>query len=316
MNMTLPDPARKPIVILGIFAADLSFLAPRLPAVGETLIGSGFQLGAGGKGSNQAVAAARAGAEVRLISRIGRDAFGEVALATWRDAGVDIRHVAQVDDQPTGTAFIYVSSLTGDNAVIVVPGAAGGLSAADVAAADPSLREAGLFMTQLEQPLQAVEAGLRAARRHGVTTVLNPAPAPAGGLSDGLLTLCDHLTPNETEAQALTGIEIQEVADAARAAAVLRQRGAGSVVITLGARGAFVLDGEQAVHVPAQAAGTVVDTTGAGDAFNGAYAVALTEGATPVQAVRFAVAASGIAVTRPGTAAAMASRFEIDARMR
>lgn len=312
MNMALSDPARKPIVVLGIFAADLSFLAPRLPAVGETLIGRGFQLGAGGKGSNQAVAAARAGAEVRLISRIGQDAFGDVALGTWRDAGVDIRHVARVADMPTGTAFIYVSSLTGDNAVIVVPGAAGALSGGDVAAAEDSLRDAALFMTQLEQPLEAVVAGLRAARRHGVTTVLNPAPAPAGGLPDDVLALCDHVTPNETEAQALTGIEIRHVGDAARAAVVLRDRGAGSVVITLGAQGAYLLEGERAVHVPAQAAGAVIDTTGAGDAFNGAYAVALTEGSSSLEAVRFAVAAAGIAVTRAGTAAAMATRAEID----
>lgn len=304
-----------PVVVLGIFAADLSFLAPRLPEVGETLIGDGFQLGAGGKGSNQAVAAARAGAQVRLISRIGADAFGDLALRAWGEAGVDTRHVAQVSDMPTGTAFIYVNSHTGDNAVIVVPGAAGALSADDVASADSSLREAALFMTQLEQPLQAVEAGLRAARRHGVPTLLNPAPAPAGGLSDGLLALCDHLTPNETEAQALTGIEIRDVADAARAAEVLRQRGARCVVITLGARGAWLSDERHAVHVPARALGAVVDTTGAGDAFNGAYAVALTEGADTFEAVRFAVTAAGIAVTRAGTAAAMATRKEIDEAM-
>ena len=307
--------ASAPIVILGIFAADLSFLAPRLPAVGETLIGDGFQLGAGGKGSNQAVAAARAGAQVRLISRIGADAFGAVALKTWAQAGVDTRHVAQVTDMPTGTAFIYVNSLTGDNAVLVVPGAAGALSADDVARADESLREAALFVTQLEKPLAAVEAGLQAARRHGVPTLLNPAPAPHGGMPDGLLALCDHLTPNETEAQALSGIEIRDVADAARAAEVLRQRGAGCVVITLGARGAWLSDERHAVHVPARDVGAVVDTTGAGDAFNGAYAVALTEGTDTLEAVRFAVAAAGIAVTRAGTAAAMATRAEIDAAL-
>jgi ribokinase len=316
MHPTHPAPAaRSGIVVLGIFAADLSFRAPRLPAIGETLIGEAFALGAGGKGSNQAVAAARAGGAVRFVTRIGADAFGDVALRTWREAGVDTRHVARVEGESTGAAFIYVSSLTGDNAIIVVPGAAGALGADDVATAESSLREAGLFVTQLEQPLAAVEAGLSAARRHGVPTLLNPAPAPAGGLPDALLAQCDHLTPNETEAQALTGIEIRSPADALRAAQALRARGAGTVVVTLGGQGAVLLDATQAVLVPAQASAPVVDTTGAGDAFNGAYAVALVEGRGALEAVRFANAAAGLSVTRHGTAAAMAARAEIDAAL-
>jgi ribokinase len=316
MNAAAPAPApRQGIVILGIFAADLAFRATRLPAIGETLIGETFQLGAGGKGSNQAVAAARAGGAVRFVTRIGADAFGEIALRTWREAGVDTRHVVRAEGESTGAAFIYVSALTGDNAIIVVPGAAGGLSPADIEAAEPSLREAGLFVTQLEQPLAAVEAGLRAARRLGVPTLLNPAPAPAGGLPDALLALCDHLTPNETEAEALTGIAIRTPADALRAARALRARGAGTVAVTLGAQGAVLVDATQAVHVPAQAGGPVVDTTGAGDAFNGAYAVALVEGRGALEAVRLANAAAGLSVTRPGTAAAMAPRAEIDAAL-
>lgn len=304
---------RAGIVILGIFAADLAFRAPRLPRIGETLLGREFQLGAGGKGSNQAVAAARAGGSVSLISRIGNDTFGELALKTWRAAHVDTRHVAQANGESTGAAFIFVSSETGDNAIIVVGGAAAHLSARDIEAAEPSLRTAAVFMTQLEQPIAAMEAGLRAARRHGVTTILNPAPAPAESLDDAIYGLCDYITPNETEAEALTGIAVTEVDDARRAAQVLLQRGAGCVAITLGARGALLHDRSQSLLVPAFNAGAVVDTTGAGDAFNGALAVALCEGRPVRDAVRFANAFAGISVTRHGTAASMPTRAEADA---
>ncbi len=308
------DPThRQGIVVLGIFAADLCFAADRLPRMGETLLGKSFALGAGGKGSNQSVAAARLGGSVRLITRIGDDTFGQLALSTWKREGIDTRHARVVAGEPTGTAFVFVSALTGDNAIIVHPGAANGLSAADIEAADDSLRDAAVFITQLEQPLPAVLAGLLAARRHGVTTILNPAPAPVDGLTDELLGLCDFITPNETEAQALTGMAIDGVDDARRAAQHLLARGVGCVVITLGAQGALLHSHQLSLHLPSFQAGPVLDTTGAGDAFNGAFAVALAERQPLPEALRFANAVAGISVTRAGTAQSMPTRAEVRA---
>jgi ribokinase len=307
----------KGVSILGIFAADLAFRAPRLPRMGETLLGSQFDLGPGGKGSNQAVAAARAGrAPVALITRIGRDAFAEIGLSIWRDAGIDTRHVRQVEDAATGTAFIFISSETGDNAIIVTSGAAGGISEADLDAAADTIAGSAVFVTQFEQPVGAAGRGLALARRAGVTTILNPAPAPATPVDDAIFALCDYVTPNETEASAITGRAVDSLDDARAAADALLSRGAGAAVISLGEKGALFHARQQSVLVPAFPVSKVVDTTGAGDAFNGAFAAALAEGRNPLDATRFACAAAAISVGRPGTAAAMPQREEIDASMR
>ncbi len=163
------------IAILGIFVADLAFRAGRQPAMGETLMGSGFKMGPGGKGSNQAVAAARAGAQVRFLSRLGKDAFGDIALATWKAEGIDPR-VSLSADEPTGAAYIFVSDETGENAIIVVPGAAGSISVADVESQRSAIEGARVFVTQLEQPVEAALKGLEIARAAGCVTVFNPAP--------------------------------------------------------------------------------------------------------------------------------------------
>lgn len=310
---SIAKPERSGIVILGIFAADLAFRAPRLPRMGETLLANGFSLGAGGKGSNQAVAAARAGGQVSLVSCIGQDAFGDLAMHTWQGAGIDTQHVRRTSDSGTGAAFIFVSQDSGDNAIIVNSGAAATLCAADIDAAQASFRSAAAFVTQMEQPLAAAEAGLRMARRHGVRTILNPAPAPAEGLPAHIYPLCDLVTPNESEAELLTGVAIREIDDARRAADLLIERGAGAVVMTLGARGALLHNAQRSMLVPAIDAGPVHDTTGAGDAFNGGLAVALTEGLELEQAVRFASAVAAISVTREGTAPSMPARAEVDA---
>lgn len=298
------------VVILGIFVADTAYLAPRLPALGETIAGSGFSVGPGGKGSNQAVAAARAGAEVIFISKIGRDTFGDLALKTYAESGVTPQ-LTVMDDQPTGAAFIFVNDRTGENAIIVYPGAAGTLSVADVEAARSTIENARLFVTQLEQPAEAAYHGLAIARAAGVTTLFNPAPAEP--FPDALFPLCDYIIPNETEAAALVGFTIDTLTDARRVGEVLRARGAGAAVITLGARGVMMVGPQGAVHVPAVQAGTVVDTTGAGDAFVGGFAASLASGAAPLQSVRFGCAAAGIAVTRRGTAPAMPFAEEVRA---
>jgi len=298
-----------PIVILGVFVADTAYRAPRQPRLGETILGEGFQLGPGGKGSNQAVAAAKAGGRVHFVSRLANDAFGDLALRTWAEAGV-MPEVTRTDTGYTGAAYIFLESGTGNNAIIVAPGVAGDISEEDIDARANLIRSASVFVTQLEQPLPAAIRALQIAREAGVVTVLNPAPAAT--LPDGMLALCDWVTPNESEAEGLTGLPVTDPATAEAAARTLILMGAGGVVVTLGAQGAMLVHGDTVLHLPAIDAGPVAETTGAGDAFNGGFAVALSEGRSPEEAVRFGIATAGISVTRPGTAPAMPSREEIE----
>ena len=300
----------RPIVILGVFVADASFRADRMPRMGETLLGRGFALGPGGKGSNQAVAAARAGADVHLITRLGRDPFADMALRLWSEAGIT-PEISQHAEHATGAAAIFIDAASGDNAIIICPGVANTISAADLEARAELIAAAALFVTQLEQPMAAALRGLQIARAAGVATLLNP--APAAELPEGMLALCDYLTPNESEAAALTGRAVTTVDDAARAAEALIARGVGTVIVTLGDKGALFHDGAAPVHVPAFEAGPVVETTGAGDAFNGAFAAALARGEAPLAATHFGCAAAALSVTRPGTAPSMPELDEIRA---
>lgn len=298
------------IAILGIFVADLAFEAKRLPKMGETLLGEGFRMGPGGKGSNQAVAAARAGGNVTFITRLGEDAFADIALKSWTEAGVDTGSVIRDNARPTGAAFIFVSTETRDNAIIVEAGAAGALSVEDVERAADAIRSATVFITQLEQPIDAAERGLAIARAAGITTILNP--APAAELSDQMLSLVDYLTPNEAEAAELTGMPVESEDEVVAASRTLRERGVKTVVMTLGARGAYYSSADRQGFIATRTA-DVVDTTGAGDSFNGAFAVALSEGRDPFEAVAFANAAASLSVEKAGTAPAMPGRAEIDA---
>ncbi len=298
------------ISILGIFVADAAFRASRPPRMGETLIGLGFNLGPGGKGSNQAVAAARLGASVSFISRLGDDAFARLAIDLWDNEGIQAL-VEHDSNSFTGAAYIYVDDQTGDNAIIVVPGAASDVSEQDVERHRNSIEGSSIFMTQLETPVSAARRGLRIAREAGVTTILNP--APAAPVDSQLLALCDYLIPNESEASLLTGMDVVSPQDAGVAATSLQERGAGTVIITLGENGAMYCDGKVQVHVPPVRAGQVIETTGAGDCFCGAFAWALDAGVEPLEATRYACAAAAISVTRPGTAPSMPTRKEIAA---
>ena len=298
------------VVILGVYVADTSYRAERMPRIGETLLGQGFKLGPGGKGSNQAVAAARLGAEVSFITRLGADAFGDGALAVWSEAGVTPL-VTRDAGSYTGAAFIFVEAATGNNAIIIAPGAAADLTPADIEARSAAITAASVFVTQLEQPLDAAARGLGIARAAGVTTILNP--APARDLPDATLALCDYVTPNETEAEELTGVRVTGVEAARAAADRLIARGAGAAVITLGDKGALYHAPCRSVLVPVVSAGPVVETTGAGDAFNGGFATALSRGAEPEAAVRFGCAVAGLSVTRPGTAPSMPTLAEVEA---
>ncbi len=297
------------IAILGIFAADTAYRADRLPQIGETVLGRGFALNAGGKGSNQAVAAARAGGSVAMLTKIGRDTFGALARETWAEAGVAFAGEEEADT-PTGAAFIYVDDATGDNAIIVAPGAAGTISPADVTGWAETIRAAKVFLVQLEQPLDAAHRALEIAREAGVRTILNPAPAAA--LPDEMLQLCDLVTPNESEAALLTGREVTGPESAAAAAGHLVGRGVGAAIVTLGAAGALYRDARETRHVAGISAGPVVETTGAGDAFNGGLATALAEGRDIGRALAFANATAALSVTRAGAAPSMPLRAEIE----
>lgn len=297
------------VIVLGSFVADLTFRASRIPRIGETLTGSGFAMGPGGKGSNQAVAAARAGAKVTFVSKIGQDAFGELALATWDREGI-VACVKHSSTEPTGAAFIYVNEQSGENAIIVVPGAAATISVADVEAAGDIIRSASVFVTQLEQPAAAARRGLEIAKAAGVTTIFNPAPAEP--FDEAIYALANYITPNETEAAALTGVTIASLDDARRAADALLAKGVGTALITLGDKGALFHNRSCSIEVPAFSAGPVVETAGAGDAFNGGFAAALARGMQPVAAARFGSAVAGISVTRPGTAPSMPSLAEVE----
>jgi ribokinase len=304
----MPDGKR--ITVLGSFVADLAFRTKKVPAWGETIMGSDFRLGPGGKGSNQAVAAARLGGKVSFLSKLGRDSFGDLARRTFQQESIDARFVFETTSYPTGAATIIVDEVTGENAIIVVPGACFRVTPDEIDQARDLIAESGVFLTQLELQLPSVEHGLKLARSLGVPTILNPAPAME--VPESIFALCDYVTPNETEAATLTGLPVTNITEVERAADVLLARGARNVVITLGAQGALVKNARLAQLVPAVDAGPVVETTGAGDAFNGGFAIALSEGRDIVAATQFGCAVAGISVTRHGTAPSMPTRTEVD----
>lgn len=301
----------KRITVLGSFVVDLAFRTKKVPAWGETILGSDFKLGPGGKGSNQAVAAARLGGNVSFISKLGRDTFGDLARKTYQEEGIDSRFVFETQNFPTGAATIVLDEVTGENAIIVVPGACFQVTPAEIDQARDLIEESAIFLTQLELQVPSVTHGLKLAHYLGVPTILNPAPALA--LPENIFADCDYLTPNETEAATLTGLPVTNLFEAEIAADALLSRGARNVVVTLGAQGALVKNSKLSKLVHAVNAGPVVETTGAGDAFNGGFAIALSEGRDIVSATRFGCAVAGISVTRPGTSSAMPSRAEVDA---
>ena len=298
------------VAILGIFVADMVFRADRQPQIGETLLGRSFALGPGGKGSNQAVACARAGAETTFLTRLGDDTFGAMATEIWTDAGVT-PDVIRGAGSYTGAAYIFVEDTSGSNAIIVTPGAAAEITPEDVTRWAPAITGASVFVTQLEQPIPAAAHALRLAHEAGVTTILNP--APAAELDPGIWPLCTYATPNETETEQLTGLPVRSIDEARTAAQKLCTMGVGTAIITLGEAGVLVHGPDISVHVPAVTCGDVVDTTGAGDAFNGGFAAALAAGRDREAAARFGVATAGLSVTGHGTAASMPTAPEIEA---
>lgn len=298
------------IVVFGSYITDLTARAPRFPMAGETIIGSSFCYGPGGKGSNQAVAAHRAGAEVCFITRLGCDFFGRYAREFYAAENMDTSCFIDDPTAPTGAALITVDEKNSQNEIVVIPGACALFTDTELERFEPVLGDASLLVMQLESNMDAVEWMAEAAHRNGVVTVLNPAPAT--NLSERLLANTDIIIPNETEAELLTGLALRPDAEnAAELAAALRDRGVGKVIVTLGKNGFYATDGSDEWHEPAVDYYEVVDTTGAGDAFIGSFSAALHRGLSFFEAARFANVASSLAVTRYGTAPAMPTEAEI-----
>jgi ribokinase len=300
--------AGKPILVVGSSNTDMIIKLDRLPRPGETLLGGEFITAAGGKGANQAVGAARAGGRVTLIARVGRDMFGEQAVAGLVRDGINVDYVFRDKTSPSGVALIFVAK-DGENIIAVASGANGRLTPAEVKKAKSVFSDASVLIMQLETPLATVQAAAELATRAGVPVILNPAPARR--LPDQLLDRVSILTPNESEAELLTGIKVNSDAAAARAADKLRARGVQTVILTLGARGAFVAGDGCRQRVPGFKI-KAVDTTAAGDIFNGALAVALAEERPLLSAVRFANAAAALSVTRLGAQPSAPMRDEIE----
>ena len=298
-----------PIVVLGSVNADLVLRCERLPRPGETVHGEDFRTVPGGKGANQAVAAARLGGRVEFIGCVGDDAFGTEARATLEREGVGTAHLRSRAGVPTGVATILVER-SGQNCIALAAGANARLDIEQVDAAAAAIACASLLVCQLESPLAAVEHAIGIARRHGVPVLLNPAPARP--LAPTLLDQVDILVPNESEAALLVGAS--SALDSTEAAAALRGEGAATVIVTLGGNGVCIADELGTRRWPAPRA-QAIDTTGAGDTFIGAFAVARQEGLGTDEAVRFAQRAAAISVTRAGAMASMPTRAECDRAM-
>jgi ribokinase len=300
------------IVVVGSSNTDMIIRLDRIPHPGETILGGQFAMAAGGKGANQAVGAARAGGNVAFVACIGKDVFGEQALAGFVAEHINVEHVLSKPKAPSGVALIFVAK-NGENSIAVASGANSELSPADIGRARRLISGAKVLVMQLETPLETVTAAAQLAAASGAHVILNPAPARP--LPDKLLRQISILTPNETEAELLTGIKVANDAAAARAAADLRDRGVDTVILTLGARGAFVASATGTQRIPSYKV-KPVDTTAAGDVFNGALAVALAEDQPLSQAVRFASAAAAISVTRLGAQPSAPFRKEIEKLLR
>jgi ribokinase len=299
------------VAVVGSLNMDLVVRAPRLPNPGETLAGSAFAQVAGGKGGNQAVAAARLGAQVAMVGRVGADSNGEVLRAGLAAEGIDCAALETSSGAPTGVALIVVDDAS-QNAIVIVAGSNGEVTPATLARHEAALAHADVVVCQLETPTDAVEAALAAARRLGKITILNPAPA-VGPLPAHWLPLIDYLVPNELEAATLTGLPASTPEDAARAALALRDAGARNVLVTLGAQGVCaLLDGAAPTHLPAPRV-SAVDTTAAGDTFIGALAARLAAGEAALDALTFALRAASISVTRAGAQPSIPTLAELEA---
>jgi len=299
----------KHITVFGSFVVDLMSRGPHLPVAGETVKSSMFKLGAGGKGFNQGIAAKRAGAIMTMVTKIGRDTFADVALDKLKEENMSTEYVFITEDVPTGTAIIMVDEKTSQNQIMVTLSACDTFNDADVEKITPLIKKSGYLLTQLETNVDAIEKVINIAKENGVKVILNPAPIQP--ISDEVYKKVDIITPNEVEASILTNVDIKTPEDALKAAEILMDKGVSNVVVTLGKMGVLAVTKEK--HQLFENYDVkVLDTTGAGDAFNGGFVTALSEGKNIFDACFFGNVVSNLAVTKLGTAVAMPSREEIN----
>ena len=298
---------KKNIVVIGSTNTDMVILTDHFPAPGETIIGGEFLMNPGGKGANQAVAAARSGGNVSFICKVGNDMLGRQAIQNMQKEGIDVSRVSTDDEKPSGVAQIMVDK-NAENCIVVAPGANMTLNDKDIDDAGSQIEEAGIVLMQLEIPIKTVLHAARKAQPLGIRVIINP--APANSLPDEIYPLLYMITPNETETELLTGIKVTDQHTAAKAAEVFKEKGVENVIITMGAAGAYLYSDEVKELIPAPKV-RAVDTTAAGDSFNGALAVGLAENIDLTEAVRYANQVASIAVTRMGAQSSIPFRNEI-----
>lgn len=298
------------IVVIGSSNTDMVIRCQRMPRPGETVLGGEFMMNQGGKGANQAVAAAKLGGDVTFVAKIGNDIFGNQTIDSLRHAGVDTSKITASPQLPSGVALINVDA-KGENSISVASGANADLSPADIDNAAGTIAGAAVVLMQLETPIETIIHAAETAKRNGVTVVLNPAPAPSSPLPDELLRNIDIIIPNKTEAEIITGVTLDAPGSELLALKSLESKGIGTVIFTLGSRGAVLCHQGECEEVPAVKV-KAVDTTAAGDTFCGAFCVALTEGKTIREAIAFGNRAAAISVTRPGAQQSTPLRSELE----
>ena len=290
------------ICVLGIFVADISFSGSKIPSIGETILGTKYNVGPGGKGSNQAICIARLGGKVNFFSKIGKDTYGKLALETFKKNNIDTKHIIQNENLQTGVAGILVDKNSGKNAINVITGAPSTLTLEDLKDQINLIKKSKIFLTQLEVPLDVTLHCLKVAKENKVLTILNP--APASELSNNFFKYIDFFTPNETEAEFYTGVKIANEEDAKVASQKLLQLGMKKIIITLGEKGLFYSDGNEDIYLKANTV-KALDTTGAGDAFNGGLAFGLSMGKPIKECLELANKVAGISTTKIGAGDAM-----------
>lgn len=298
--------ANKTILVIGSSNTDMTVKTKALPLPGETVLGGVFTMGAGGKGANQAVAARRLGGDVKFICKVGRDIFGDNALAHYAEEGLDTSGVLR-SDLPSGVALISVDEKA-ENCIVVASGANNDLLEADIEASKEAIEQCGILLLQLETPVPSVLKAAEMARKAGATVVLNPAPACP--LPDELFPFVDLFIPNQTELASFSGLPVGDAEQAAAAAAAMQRKGVGKLIVTMGSKGSLICDGGEPVFVPAKKV-KAVDTTAAGDTFCGALCVALSEGKSLKEAAEFATAASALTVQKMGAQSSLPYRKEL-----
>jgi ribokinase len=301
------------IAVIGSINTDMVVRSPQLPVPGQTLMGHSFMTTGGGKGANQAVAAARLGADVSLIAKIGADAFGEMSIENFKKEKINTAHIYRDANAPSGVAFIVVDN-SGENMIVVAPGANATLNKKDIQDAEDVIKNADIILFQLEIPMAAVAEGIKLAKKHNRIVMLNP--APAASVPEEILLAVDIITPNQSEVWTMTAIAVNDTITAQHACDILHSKGIATVIITMGEQGAYISSQNHIGLIAGFNAGKAVDTVAAGDTFCGGLAIAVAEGKSLQDAVRFANAAAALSVTKAGAQASIPGRPEVEALLK